>query len=123
MPWTATFIAEFGIVETTHAGRLTPEELREAVAATLGLASERKTHRYLGDCTGLEHGASVSDTYALTRFYETLPIDRLSKEAILLPASQDAETDMRFYETLTRNRGFDVRVFRTRQEAISWLVE
>lgn len=123
MPWTVTFIAEPGIVETTYAGRLTTEELRDAVTATLALASERRTNRYLGDCTGLEHSSSASDTYALTRFYETLPIDRLSKEAILLPASEDAERDMRFYETTTRNRGFNVRVFRTRQEAISWLVE
>jgi hypothetical protein len=91
--------------------------------ATLALASERKANRYLGDCTGLEHGGSASDTYALTRFYETLPIDRLSKEAIVLPAAEDAERDMRFYETTARNRGFNVRVFRSRQAAIRWLVE
>lgn len=63
MPWTVTFIAEPGIVETTYAGRITPEELHDAVTATLALASERKTNRYLGDCTGMERGGSASDTY------------------------------------------------------------
>jgi hypothetical protein len=43
------------------------------------------------------------------------------KTALLLPANQALWEDVRFYETVCRNRGLNVRIFAARTDAVRWL--
>jgi hypothetical protein len=123
MPWEVRLLADLKIVETTYTGRVTPQDLEKAAIATLSLARENETNRYLGDCTGLESGHSLVDLFDLVSSLNAGPVDRRSKEAILLPTSPDVAAEVQFYETTSRNRGLNVRVFRDRHDAIAWLSE
>jgi hypothetical protein len=121
MSWKLVFHEECKIVETIFVGNIPPQELQEAVKASLALAKEKNTNLYLGNCIELGHSGSPVDIFELALFYENIPVDRLSNEAVLLPVSIEAAKAMKFYETVTTNRGFQVRVFGDRQEAIRWL--
>lgn len=122
MPWTIKYLEEHQIVETTYDGKLSGREIKEAGRASLSLAAQKNTILYLGDCTTLQPSRSLFDIYEIVKFLLDLKPNRFSKEAILLPKVELSANQMRFYETLGRNRGFEVCVFEDREEAIRWLI-
>lgn len=125
MPWHTQFHPEYGVVETAYCGLLSPPELQSAVEATLALAREHGSVRFLSDCTTLEGGHSVFDLYALLDVLESWGFRRGWKEALLFPLAEDstAADDVLFWQTACSNRGFFVRIFRDRTEALCWLTE
>ena len=122
MPCKVAYLEHERIVETTYSGVPTIEDLQAIALETLAVAKEKSTRRLLGNCTGLEQKGNELDIYALIQFFESLPIDRQIKEAMVLPKTNKAFADMEFYEIAARNRGFNVRIFFDRQEAINWLI-
>jgi hypothetical protein len=121
MPWNITVHPKTGIVETLYGGRLSPTELQAAVLATIEQGRKRGATLYLGNCTSLEGGHSVTDLYFLADLLQSLGLTSEFHEAILLPQLEAAAEDVQFWETTTRNRGCDVRVFRDREAALAWL--
>jgi hypothetical protein len=124
VPFSATYLDQHHVVETVYAGVLSPEQFNAAVAATADTAAEHLCTRFLSDCRDLESGdrSTTLDIWALADFLAKLPAGTFEREALLLPAAVAAVEDIRFYETTCRNRGLDVRVFSTRDEALAWLV-
>lgn len=110
-----------GIVETIYTGLITYEELQEIVLKTLVVAEAHQATLFLGNCTTLEPNGSLFEIYNIVRFLEPLIGSQTFKEAILLPTSSEAQQAMRFYETASRNRWLDVRVFPDRETAVTWL--
>ena len=123
MPWKIEYDEQTRVVETTYAGALVPEEIRAAALATITTGREHKTNLYLGDCLTLEHAGSLFNVYDLVKFLEALNLELIIKEAILLPLSSAACEDLKFYETTARNRGYNVRVFNNRDDAVRWLLD
>lgn len=124
MAYQIRFLEMEQIVETVYHGMLDLNELIEAATASLNEAEKHRATRFLGDCTALDASGSLFDVYDLVRFYETLSVtySRSLKEAILLPQIPQAAENLSFYELVTRNRGFDVRIFSERQAALDWLL-
>lgn len=123
MPWTTSYLPDLKAVLTVYSGLITLPELRAAAAATIALARQNGTDRLLGDCVGLEGGHSIVDLYGLGQLIESIPGATGIHEALVLPQLAAAARDVQFWETTCRNRGIDVRVFRTMEEARSWLIE
>lgn len=123
MTWRIEFDAEHGIVETLYSGWMSPSELKDAVEATLSVAREHAAMRYLSDCAGLQGGHSVFDLYGIVDFLESCGFSRLSKEAVIFPQLEHAAREVEFWETSSKNRGFNVRLFNDRDSAIAWLLE
>jgi hypothetical protein len=121
MPCSVAYLEHDQIVETSYVGVPSIEELQAIALETLVVAKEKNTRRLLGNCAGLEQKGTELDIYSLIQFFESLPIDRQIKEAMLLPPTRGTAPDIEFYETVARNRGFNVRIFFDRQEAINWL--
>ncbi len=121
MPWKINYLETEQIVETFYEGNLSGAEVRKAAKASLTMGLEKNTHLFLGNCTTLQPSRSLFDIYEIAKFLLELKPSRLSKEAILLPDMELSANQMRFYETLGRNRGFEIRVFNDREQAIQWL--
>jgi hypothetical protein len=122
MPWKLIHLEAEGVVETVYEGALTFSELEEAIRANAAARAEHGIRWFLADCRGLSAGGSLTDVYRLPALFERLGLGRDWKEAILLPAMPAAEDEMRFYETVTLNQGYQVRIFASREEALAWLV-
>ena len=123
MPWKISFDGQTRIVETTYTGAIGPAELGAAALAPIAAAREHSSKLYLGDCLTLEHAVTLFNIYDLVRFLESLSLERDLKEAILLPLAPEAGADLKFYETAAQNRGYNVRVFNDRADALRWLLE
>lgn len=123
MAWKIVFDEQTRVVETTYTGAIGPAELGEAALATVAAGREHAAKLYLGDCLKLEHAVTLFNIYDLIRLLESLSLERDLKEAILLPLAPAAGADLKFYETAALNRGYNVRVFNDRAEALSWLLE
>jgi hypothetical protein len=108
-------------VRTAYAGRMSPEELRAAIEATLALARERQCLRFLADCSALEGGHSAVDLYRMAEALSAAGLDRRLREAVVLPRGTPATEDVRFWETACLNRGFNVRIFPDEAAALPWL--
>ena len=124
MPSTVEYCSELGVVEINHVGRVTGETFRSTTIEAFGLAKAHSTNLFLVDSSEGEGGGSLIDLYRLPDLYQELGLARGSKGAVVLPvADAKAEEDTRFYETVCRNRGWNVKAFTDRQAAIDWLTK
>lgn len=121
MPFTTSYLADIDAVLTVYAGVITPAELHQAAAVTLSAAKDHRTRRLLGDCRALEGGHTIVDLYGLGELLATMPSAVGIREALVMPQLSAAARDVQFWETTCRNRGIDVRVFKSMTEAREWL--
>ena len=59
----------------------------------------------------------------MPHFYDEVKGNRKSKIALILPPTGKIREDVIFYETVCRNRGWAVKAFDDRSEAIEWLLQ
>lgn len=123
MPWKTIVHTDLPIIETCYSGNLTKSELFTAAHETLALGQEHSRHLFFGDCSDLRGNPSLFDLYLLAKEISSKAHSHKLKEAILLPKIPAFIENVNFWETIGRNRGFMVRVFRDRNTAIEWLLD
>ena len=122
MPWSARIDLETKIVNLSYTGAITLPDLAAAFGEALRLGALHKTDLFLGDCMALTKGPSVLELYTLAEQFHNAGTSFFVKQAIILPTSPSAATDVHFWETTTRNHGFTTAVFRDREGAEQWLL-
>lgn len=122
MPWHASLLPDHPIVETRYSGELSATELGAAAGATLELAKTHGTNLFLADCTALVGGHSVFDLYFLADTIRANGFTKMLREAVLLPTLPAPTHNVEFWKTTAINRGFDVRLFSDRADALGWLL-
>jgi len=120
MPWSMSLPADRPWVELEYRGVVSAADLHAAFAALMGGGGDR--HLFLADCRQVEANPSPVDLLQLIERFDTTREGRRFREAILLPRGHAADA-VRFYETACLNRGFQVRVFETREAAEAWLMD
>lgn len=108
-------------IECTYYGKVTEEELRLAIREFMEKGGGTDLLLVLTDCLGMTASPSVLDVYERINMYEKLGIDTETKEAILIPSDQVVMENVKFYETACLNRGYNVRIFEKKEDAIKWL--
>ena len=111
-------------VEVTYTGRTALAEFMETTRVAVELARERNSRRYLLDTRESEPTISHAALQDLpSKQYKELQVDPRSRIAIVQPRRPEAMASARFYETACVNRGWNARMFATREEAVAWLSE
>lgn len=108
-----------GLVIVRVVGELTVEAAAEYTQAAQAAGGERGITRYLID---VRQARNVESTLANYQFaYTTLPEIRAarSNRVAVLHAPHDHSHD--FVETVSRNAGYNVRMFDDLEEALGWL--
>ncbi len=123
MAWAASYNNDHNLVELIYKGKVTPADLHEALQAAVKLARENNSILFLADCSEMEGGHSVIDLYGLIALYESVGLQLKMKEALLLPLLKSSKEDVKFYETACLNKGFNVKVFSSKDKALAWLNE
>jgi hypothetical protein len=83
---------------------------------------ERDCTKVLIDDTRVKYTASIVSLYELAKYYNQIHIPNKIRKVALV-ANPDYKESNDFYETTTRNRGVNLRVFHQREEAEAWLAE
>ena len=107
-----------GIVEATTSGHLTTEKIQADIDNMMKLSEENQVFKFLLDATGVLTAPTLSETF---QRFASFP--RQYKQAVVMKQSQPTAEDARFIETVAYNRGILIRVFETREAALTWLME
>jgi hypothetical protein len=121
MAFNVRFLEDFGVVETTWSGQVSPGDIDEGVTATGILAAEKLCNRFLVDLREQAPGGSALDIFSLAEFLCSLPPGTIEREAVLTPRTPEAAGEIKFFETACRTRGLDARMLDDRDEALEWL--
>lgn len=122
MPWNTNIDDGSKFIEFTYSGVVTAQELHDAITATSPIIKTTGILRFLADCTQMIMGHSIVDLYYLIDLYEKLGLSRNMKEAILLPSPHASSEEVKFYETACYNKGYHVKIFEAREDALLWLL-
>lgn len=116
MPENVSINQDLGIIEVNSYGKVTGKTLDASLKEVINLEKETGINRILVDTTQQTEMPSVMTLY---NFANELP--RNIRFAIVVSEGQDTKEDQDFFETVARNRGFSVREFTNRTDAIHWL--
>ena len=121
MPYTVNFLDSEGIVTVVNSGVLEYKDYSEQAREAHELSLTKDSYLFLADCTKMVNNADLFEILDLPGLYERIKVSRSIKVAVLL--SEDAATneDIRFYETVCLNRGWNVKVFSNQDSALVWL--
>ncbi len=122
MAWSVDYNSDLGFIQVVYTGRVTFNEFKEATNKVISMSRSHKENRILIDDANLEIGVSTTEIYKLPLFYDDVKANRRSRLALILPTAPQALEDVQFFVTVCRNRGWNIKGFSKRQEAIDWLV-
>ena len=119
MPETVTLDEDLGIVRVESYGDVTAEDLRATLASALRIHQERGLTRGFVDATKVTSypSAFFIHDFGLQAAESLMGI----KVAIAAPRVQ--LKDSRFFETVVRNRGANLRLFDSPDAALEWLTK
>jgi hypothetical protein len=122
MATTLTHHGSLGFIEVVFAGRATREDLADVTSRGIALVRETGTFDVLIDLTDLELAASLLDVYNLpARQYQDENLDRRVRLGLVTPRQPREREAAQFYEDACVNRGWQVRSFGSRDDALGWL--
>ncbi len=116
------YIEEIRVIESMFDETYTPQDIIDSTKQAISFSKNMGTNLFLADCTKLKRSRSVLEIYGIGDVFIGMNIPRGIRQAVILPAKKEIESNSRFYETATRNKGYDVKVFSDRFEAIAWLI-
>jgi hypothetical protein len=124
MAYTFEYNSKTNAVELVFVERVSGLEVKEATSEAIKLLKKHGVIKGLIDTTRLEEGPNIADIYNLPAHqYVKEDLNRQTLLALIVPESIAARETTRFYETVCVNRGWLVRTFLTRDEALEWLME
>ncbi|MBU0517873.1 STAS/SEC14 domain-containing protein [bacterium] len=121
MPTEIKYLSGEKIVLIKHSGIISAAELRENTIEAARLVKEHGTTRILADNSDMVTSAKTIDLFELPKIYDELGVSKASKIAIVMNLVDGRKDMYQFYETVCRNRGYDVRLFADEESAMNWL--
>lgn len=122
MEWDIKYQEEHGVVYVRQAGFGSEEVWRQVNAEYVSIANEHGSNKFLIDNRDLTFKTSISGIYDWPEFLGESGLSRTNKIAFVYSESPSNKSDYRFFETVSRNRGYNIRVFEDQQKAMAWLI-
>jgi hypothetical protein len=122
MSYTVKYNPELSVIESVLADNVTAEDLHMHEVQCIALAKETNSTGFLSDATQATLKVSLLALLDLPEIYQVHGLRRPVRIAVLPPTSEGEESLVDFYETVCFNRGWTVRIFGERQEALDWLL-
>ena len=123
MPWSVKPYPELGLIETVYSGRITDDDIKASTMKAIAVSNESGIGKFLSDLTDVEtHDLSTLKLYEQPEHWKGLRAKGKNRLALIVPDSKEIINAAAFYETVSRNRGWNVQIFSERQEAIDWLL-
>ena len=119
MPEEVSILEDLGIIQVDSYGEVTEADLLASMEEILEIQKARGLTRVFVDAS---RETSLPRSLPLHQFGSALSKDAMMlKFAVLV--NESVREDLHFLETVTKNRGMQVRMFDSRQKAFAWLQE
>jgi len=114
---------DLNIIEIKFRQGITHDDLEQVTAKAITLANEHDLTRFLVDVSEADLLTPLVDVYDLPdKRYDELGACHSNRLA-LIPSSTERGTKIAaFYEYVCLNRGWNVKTFLSREQAIKWLL-
>ena len=109
------------IIQVAYSGFVSTDELEACAANAIAIHLEQNVNEVLIDTTELESFASLSDVFERPKHYEEANVSRSLRVAVVSPRSTKGQEFVQFYDNVCNNRGWTVKQFKSRDEALGWL--
>ena len=123
MPTEIKYLSTEKVVWVKQSGKITAAEMRENTLEVIRLVKEHGTSRVLSDNTDMVTDAKTTDLFNLPKLYDELGFSKASKVANIMNVATGRKENYQFYETVCRNRGYDIKLFDDQESALKWLKE
>ena len=114
MPETVAYLDNIDVIKVESFGKTTIDDWKNSLAQVIQIRKETKCSQVLVDA---RQQNKLLDTMELYEFGSSLP----SEYQFAVITSDNTLNDPYFLETVARNRGKPVQLFRTFKEALGWL--
>jgi len=104
----------------SYSGEMSLEAVDEYAAAVSAESARHTCKLFMNDMRNAKLAFSATEIYRLPGILDAAGFDRTWKRAVV---ALDYLPDYRFFETVARNRGYQVRIFQNVDEAIDWLTK
>lgn len=121
MPVNITFETDPDRIELKYTGAIPENEFKEAIMEFIRFNAERKCLLVLTDLREITLTPSILNVYDMINMFEKMGIDKNTSEALIMPENKFAADNIKFYETACQNKGYNVKIFYTKEEALKWL--
>jgi hypothetical protein len=123
MTWKISYSDDLQAVVLTYSGIITGSDIKDAAKARINLGKEKGVTKFLIDTREiLVDDSSTFDIYDIpSRVYQEQKVEHSVRIAVVLPESHEARRMVEFYENVSVNRGWKVKTFDDRDNAIEWL--
>ena len=122
MAWIYESNLSLQIVEAAYIGPTSAQDLKDSTSRFIALEKEEGLNRFLIDTREMKIDATFTDIFNLPeKQYLEEGADRDGRVAVILSSRAKERDAGLFYETVCQMRGWMVKVFQKRQEAIDWL--
>lgn len=109
-------------IEMKYSGTVSAEEYKDALIEFVKFQKEHNIMLVLTDLSDMVITPSILNVYDAINMFETLGIDKRTTEALIIPENKFALENVKFYENACQNRGFNVKLFTNRDDALKWLI-
>lgn len=121
MKWEINYNENDNILSAKVEGTIDVESEEKLSTEILEYMRKNRCKLLLLDLYNAVIGLSTFEIYDIPRKYMEKSVSPKTKMAILYPESQSR--DLNFYETVSRNAGYDVMLFSKYDAAMKWLKE
>ena len=121
MPWTIEYLPERDLVLLVVTGQLLDEDGRAQVAETIRLLNEHPSAPVLVDCSDAETLATLPALYRLPDYATELGAPWNVRVAVVIPKTRFRIETFQFFALVSRNAGYEVRLFDDQASAGEWL--
>ena len=123
MAWKVEPDAEHGFIHTIYSGIVTKNDIVDSLTETLKMLSGKGPQKFLSEWIDATSTLTTAEIYAIPGEWETSDINRGSILALVVRNNAQSQQDAKFYENTCVNRGWRVRIFTKRNDAIAWLIK
>ena len=110
------------IIEIRNSGEITNEDMITETQEVIKLQHEKNIVLILTEFVSVKVDASLSDVFQFPEMYEQMGMDRKTRIAVLVSEIEVNNEELDFYETICINRGWTIKIFIDKKEAIEWLL-
>ena len=122
MSWTIHLDEAARLVIVTSQGTLSGERIRAMSHEAIDALQRHGVRRVLVDCRDMRPEIGTVDIYRLPELYGERELSRGVRIAVAISIESDKTADFEFYETVSHNTGYQVRLFTDLDAARQWLL-
>jgi hypothetical protein len=121
MPWETRKIKNEDIISTICSGNMNFENMVEMFSECINVGKKNGITKYLSDNRKTNIDLSAVDIYDLPKTFMKKGLENWSKVAVIISSKSGKIDEFKFFETVSQNIGYNVKIFKNEEKALTWL--